>query len=187
MPAATTSGSFRSCGWPSAAPRRWRWPWSPIGWSGPAARGFSTRRGATVLQHGIAHADHAVPPAKKIELGGECGARTAADRTCGRGRELLADAFGEPLRAGARAALEPDRSRPGAVAAGRRVHRPLDLRAAARGRGGARAAAGQHASGPRRLARGWPPARPGSGRRAAGRTGASRTATSPSASSATIR
>ena len=38
-----------------------------------------------------------------------------------RGRERLLDAFGEPFRAGAGAALEPDRSRPGAVAARRRA------------------------------------------------------------------
>ena len=115
MPAATTSGSFRSCGWPSVAPRRWRWPWSRIGWRTPAARGFSTAPSATVLQHGIAHADHAVPPAKKIELGGKA-ARAPLLADLGRGRELLAEAFGEPFPAGARAALEPDRSRRGVVA-----------------------------------------------------------------------
>jgi hypothetical protein len=48
---------------------------------------------ATVLQHGISHADHAVPPAKKIELGGSA-AREQLLADLRRGRELLAGAFG---------------------------------------------------------------------------------------------
>ena len=49
---------------------------------------------ATVLQHGIAHADHSVPPARKIELGGKVPhARLLADLA--HGRERLVGAFGE--------------------------------------------------------------------------------------------
>ena len=48
---------------------------------------------ATVLQHGIAHADHAVPPGKKIELGGSAD-HAALARDLVRGRERLAAAFG---------------------------------------------------------------------------------------------
>ena len=48
---------------------------------------------ATVLQHGIAHADHALAPAKKIELGGRAPRdRLADDLAAGRAR--LAAAFG---------------------------------------------------------------------------------------------
>ena len=52
-----------------------------------------TSPSATVLQHGIAHADHALPRAKKIELGGQA-ARDRLLMDLGRGRELLAEAFG---------------------------------------------------------------------------------------------
>jgi hypothetical protein len=47
----------------------------------------------TVLQHGIAHADHAAPPAKKIELGGAA-PRDRIRAGLGRGRTKLAEAFG---------------------------------------------------------------------------------------------
>ncbi len=47
----------------------------------------------TVLQHGIAHADHAAPPAKKIELGGQAD-RELLRAGLARGRERLARAFG---------------------------------------------------------------------------------------------
>jgi hypothetical protein len=47
---------------------------------------------ATVLQHGFAHADHAPPGAKKIELGGRDGAVILAELA--RGRDILRDAFG---------------------------------------------------------------------------------------------
>jgi len=48
----------------------------------------------TVLQHGIAHTDHAAPGAKKIELGGTADrGRLAADLAAG--RASLAAAFGE--------------------------------------------------------------------------------------------
>lgn len=47
----------------------------------------------TVLQHGIAHADHAAPPAKKIELGGTAD-RERLRRDLGTGRERLAESFG---------------------------------------------------------------------------------------------
>ncbi|MEK0083444.1 polysaccharide deacetylase family protein [Benzoatithermus flavus] len=52
---------------------------------------------ATVLQHGIAHADHAVPPGKKIELGGSAD-HAALARDLVRGRERLAAAFGARFR-----------------------------------------------------------------------------------------
>jgi hypothetical protein len=48
---------------------------------------------ATVLQHGIAHHDYALPPAKKIELGGAADAGQLRERLA-RGRERLAAAFG---------------------------------------------------------------------------------------------
>jgi hypothetical protein len=48
---------------------------------------------ATVLQHGIVHADHALPPAKKIELGGQAD-RTLLRAGLARGRERLARCFG---------------------------------------------------------------------------------------------
>jgi hypothetical protein len=49
---------------------------------------------ATVLQHGIAHADHARPGEKRIELGGRI---SPEDLEVGlvKGRERLADRFGE--------------------------------------------------------------------------------------------
>jgi hypothetical protein len=47
---------------------------------------------ATVLQHGFAHADHAAPEAKSIELGGRD--RVAVLDELARGRAFLADAFG---------------------------------------------------------------------------------------------
>jgi hypothetical protein len=65
------------------------------GWLEDACAGRVRRSpSATVLQHGVAHADHAVRPAKKIELGG------AADRGLLRreletGREQLVAAFAE--------------------------------------------------------------------------------------------
>ena len=46
----------------------------------------------TVLQHGFAHADHAAPPAKKIELGGTA-PRAALRRDLATGRARLAEAF----------------------------------------------------------------------------------------------
>ena len=46
----------------------------------------------TVLQHGIAHADHAVPPAKKIELGGAA-PRDRLLRDLAGGRVRLVQAF----------------------------------------------------------------------------------------------
>lgn len=49
---------------------------------------------ATVLQHGIGHADHALPPAKKIELGGRARLEELAEGLAAGGRRL-ADAFGE--------------------------------------------------------------------------------------------
>ncbi len=57
------------------------------------AKDFSASTTA-VLQHGIAHADHSAPPAKKIELGGEAG-RDRLLSELQRGREHLLDAFGE--------------------------------------------------------------------------------------------
>lgn len=48
---------------------------------------------ATVVQHGIAHRDHAVPPAKKIELGGSADPR-ALQRDLRQGLQRLADSFG---------------------------------------------------------------------------------------------
>ena len=47
---------------------------------------------ATVLQHGFAHADHAAPEGKSIELGGRDPAAVLGE--LGRGRAMLADAFG---------------------------------------------------------------------------------------------
>lgn len=47
----------------------------------------------TVLQHGISHADHAVPSFKKIELGGDA-ARDQLLADLRHGREHLAEAFG---------------------------------------------------------------------------------------------
>lgn len=47
---------------------------------------------AIVLQHGYAHADHAAPGAKPIELGGRDPAVIAAE--LGRGRAILIEAFG---------------------------------------------------------------------------------------------
>lgn len=52
---------------------------------------------ATVLQHGISHADHASPPAKKIELGGTA-ARSILLAGLERGRARLAAAFGARFR-----------------------------------------------------------------------------------------
>jgi hypothetical protein len=49
---------------------------------------------ATVLQHGIAHADHSIPPAKKIELGGSADADDLLSEL-DRGRETLKKAFGD--------------------------------------------------------------------------------------------
>ncbi len=49
---------------------------------------------ATVLQHGIAHADHSVPPARKIELGGSA-ALSDLVADLDRGRRRLAAAFGD--------------------------------------------------------------------------------------------
>ena len=48
---------------------------------------------ATVLQHGVVHADHAVAPAKKIELGGDA-ARPALLAELEAGRRRLAERFG---------------------------------------------------------------------------------------------
>jgi hypothetical protein len=47
---------------------------------------------ATVLQHGFAHADHARPKSKSIELGGRAPEAILGDLE--RGRAMLADAFG---------------------------------------------------------------------------------------------
>ncbi len=52
---------------------------------------------ATVVQHGIAHVDHAVPPAKKIELGGSAD-RDELGRRLQAGRERLAGRFGDRFR-----------------------------------------------------------------------------------------
>lgn len=52
----------------------------------------------SVLQHGIAHADHARAGDKRIELGGEA-PRDALDRGLVRGRERLAEAFGDRFAA----------------------------------------------------------------------------------------
>lgn len=49
---------------------------------------------ATVLQHGVAHADHAVPPEKKIELGGSTD-RPGLGAALRQRRERLADTFGD--------------------------------------------------------------------------------------------
>ncbi|MFZ1426048.1 MAG: polysaccharide deacetylase family protein [Geminicoccaceae bacterium] len=49
---------------------------------------------ATVVQHGVAHADHAVPPNKKIELGGTAN-RAELGAALLQRRERLADAFGD--------------------------------------------------------------------------------------------
>jgi len=51
---------------------------------------------ATVLQHGVAHADHAARPAKKIELGGTAD-RLLLRRGLERGRGRLGAAFAERL------------------------------------------------------------------------------------------
>ena len=61
--------------------------------AGPCRARILDARGTTVLQHGIAHADHAVPPAKKIELGGNA-ERAPMLTYLRRGRELLVEAFG---------------------------------------------------------------------------------------------
>lgn len=53
-----------------------------------------TASGATVLQHGIAHADHSIPPAKKIELGGRAEA-TVLLAGLRDGRLALTRAFAE--------------------------------------------------------------------------------------------
>jgi len=49
---------------------------------------------ATVIQHGVAHTDHAGPGDKKIELGGTVDRAWLADRLVA-GRERLAAAFGD--------------------------------------------------------------------------------------------
>jgi hypothetical protein len=51
-------------------------------------------RSTTVLQHGVAHADHAARPAKKIELGGTAD-RLLLRRELGAERERLAETFAE--------------------------------------------------------------------------------------------
>jgi hypothetical protein len=64
------------------------------GWLEPACRErVLAAPTATVLQHGIAHADHAVPPAKRIELGGSA-ARESLLAGLRHGRERLAASFG---------------------------------------------------------------------------------------------
>lgn len=49
---------------------------------------------ATAVQHGVAHANHAAPPGKKIELGGTAD-RAELAAALRRGRERLAGAFGD--------------------------------------------------------------------------------------------
>ena len=137
MPAATTSGSFRCCGWQTDVPRRWRWPWSRIGWSALAARGFSTspERDGASARHRACRSRAAAGQEDRARRAS--GARPLADGPRARSR-ASGGGVRRPLRAGARAALESDRRRHGGGAAGGRIYRPVDLRAAARGRGGAR-------------------------------------------------
>jgi hypothetical protein len=52
---------------------------------------------ATVLQHGIAHRDHAIAPARKIELGGGTD-RGRLREELAHGRERLAATFGDRFR-----------------------------------------------------------------------------------------
>jgi hypothetical protein len=59
--------------------------------SGAQARIAASPR-ATVLQHGFAHADHAPPESKSIELGGR--GLDAVTAELARGRAMLEDAFG---------------------------------------------------------------------------------------------
>jgi hypothetical protein len=60
-----------------------------------AARILASPR-ATVLQHGIAHRDHAVAPARKIELGGAD--RDRLREGLAHGRDRLAATFGDRFR-----------------------------------------------------------------------------------------
>ena len=59
--------------------------------SGAQAR-IAASRHATVLQHGFAHADHAPPESRSIELGGR--GLDAVVAELARGRAMLEDAFG---------------------------------------------------------------------------------------------
>jgi hypothetical protein len=61
--------------------------------SGPCARRIRAAAGVTVLQHGIAHADHSIPPHRKIELGGAADRRRLHDGLR-HGRERLARELG---------------------------------------------------------------------------------------------
>ena len=114
MPAATTSGSA-DCSALAQRPRR----------AGGPGRGARLARGrlrradpAPCRRRDRAPARHR-PRRPRGAAGEEDRAgrrRPGADdcwRGLGRGRERLADAFGDAFRAGARAALEPDRRRPG--------------------------------------------------------------------------
>ena len=64
------------------------------GWlQDPCAERIGHCASATVLQHGVAHADHAMAPAKKIELGGGA-ARPTLLAGLEAGRRRLAERFG---------------------------------------------------------------------------------------------
>jgi hypothetical protein len=58
------------------------------------ARRIARAGRATVLQHGIAHLDHAAPGEKRIELGGQASTEDLLPALAA-GRERLDDAFGE--------------------------------------------------------------------------------------------
>ena len=87
--------------------------------------------GVDLLQHGYAHVNHAAPrDSKKIELGPERPAMIVLGEL-GTGWLALERLFGARAAAGAGAAVEPHRARPGADLAGNRLRRPVDLRPAA--------------------------------------------------------
>ena len=105
---------------------------------------------ATVLQHGIAHADRARPGEKKIELGGAAAA-DALEPGLVAGRERLARALRRAFPARPRPALEPDRRGRSRPAYRRSASPAFALRRAAPAAG---AAGGQRPGRPRPLARG---------------------------------
>ena len=93
---------------------------------------------ATVLQHGFAHADHAAPEGRSIELGGrDPGPSSASWQRPGHARGCVRLC----LPGGAGAALEPAGHRPGRAPDRLRVRRPVHLRPARRRQG--RAGPGQ--------------------------------------------
>ena len=122
MPAATTSGSFRSCGG-RASRRAGGAGRGPRLAGGAMPRANSRRARARRCFSTASRLRSRATTAKKIELGGHA-ERAPLLTYLGRGRELLAEAFGSRFVPAPCAALESDRSRRGGIATGYRVYRP---------------------------------------------------------------